>query len=306
MANMITKANAEALFEQDVVDGIIQDTVKQSKAMQLFRKLPNMTSTQMKMRVSNALPMAYWVDESTNNGRKGLTDMAWKNKFITAQELAVIVPIKQDVLDDANFDIWAEVEPRIAEAFGKAFDEAVFVGANKPSGFRDSILTTVAGIDGATITPATDETLYSTINRAMGVVEEDGYNPNGFVGGLDAKAKFRNMLDTTGQPIANTEIGEMPKYFIDNGAWDKSKAQLIVGDFSQAVYSIRQDITFKVLSEAVIQNPSTGEILYNLAQEDMVALRCVMRLGWEIPNPVTSLNGDETTRFPFAVIAPQA
>lgn len=304
--SMITKNNAEALFATDVANGIIQDTVKQSKAMQMFRKLPNMTANKTRLRVLDALPMAYWVDDATNNGRKKLTNMAWKNKFIVAQELAVIVPIKEDVLDDAEFDIWAEVEPRIAEAFGKAFDEAVFVGANKPSGYRDSILTSVASVDGATITPTADETLYSIINRAMGAVEESGYNPNAVVGGLDLKAKFRNMVDKNGQPITGTEIGELPKYYIDNGAWDKTKAQMIVGDFSQAVYAIRQDITYKVLTEAVIQDPSSGDILYNLAQDDMVALRCVMRLGWEIPNPVTSLEGDETERFPFAVVAPQA
>lgn len=77
---------------------------------------------------------------------------------------------------------------------------------------------------------------------------------------------------------------------------------MIVGDFTQAVYSIRQDITYKVLDQAIIQNPSDGEIMYNLAQEDMVALRVVMRLGWEIPNPITALQPDETVRFPFAAI----
>ena len=79
---------------------------------------------------------------------------------------------------------------------------------------------------------------------------------------------------------------------------------MLVGDFSQAVYSIRQDITFKVLDQAVIQDPSSGEILYNLAQDDMVALRVTMRLGWEVPNPINSLQPDEAVRFPFAVILP--
>ena len=145
-------------------------------------------------------------------------------------------------------------------------------------------------------------TLYSAINDAMVKVEESGYNPSGIVGGVDVKGKFRMMLDTSGQPIKGTEIDELPKAYIDNGAWDKTKAQMIVGDFTQAVYSIRQDITYKLLTEAVIQNPDDKEILYNLAQDDMVALRVVMRLGWEIPNPITALQPDETVRFPFAAI----
>ena len=34
----------------------------------------------------------------------------------------------------------------------------------------------------------------------------------------------------------------------------------------------------------------------------MVALRVVMRLGWEIPNPINALQPDESVRFPFAAI----
>lgn len=59
---------------------------------------------------------------------------------------------------------------------------------------------------------------------------------------------------------------------------------------AQIVYSIREDIIYKVLTEATIQNPD-GTIAYNLAQQDMVALRCVMRLGVAVLNPLTKANG---------------
>lgn len=295
---MITKSNVEALFEADLASEIIQGVTKQSAALTMFRKLPNMTSNKMKMRVLDALPLAYWVG-ATNNGRKQLTQMAWDNKYIVPEELAVIVPIKEDVLDDASIDIWAEVKPRIVEAFGKKIDQAIFVGVDKPLGFRADLLSSILNA-GAYVTQSS--TLYSAINDAMTKVEESGYNPSGIVGGVDVKGKFRMMLDTAGQPIKGTEIDSLPKAYIDNGAWDKSKASMIIGDFSQAVYSIRQDITYKILDQAVIQDPSTGDILYNLAQEDMVALRVVMRMGWEIPNPINALQPDESVRFPFAAI----
>ena len=138
----------------------------------------------------------------------------------------------------------------------------------------------------------------------MTEVEESGYNVTGLVGGVGLKGKFRMMTDTTGQPLNTTEIGNLKREYIDNGAWDKNASTLIVGDFNQAVYAIRQDVTYKVLTEAVIQDPSDGSILYNLAQDDMVALRVTMRLGWEIPNPVNAL--DETDyRFPFANLKPE-
>lgn len=89
--------------------------------------------------------------------------------------------------------------------------------------------------------------------------------------------------------------------FPNNGAFDKSKALMISGDFSQLVYSIRQDITFKLFTEGVVQN-TDGTIAYNLMQNDMVALRAVMRLGWEIPNPINALAKDKNKRCPFAVL----
>ena len=296
---MITKKNAEALFSVDEVSDIIQGVIKESAVLKMFTQLPNMTSGAMRMRVLDGLPMAYWVG-STNNGRKNLTEMAWANKYIVPEELAVIVPIKEDVLDDASIDIWAQVRPRLVEAIGKKIDQAILVGVDKPAGFRADLLTSILNA-GAYVTQG-GGTLYSAINDAMVKVEESGYNPTGIIGGVDVKGKFRMMLDTSGQPIKGTEIDELPKAYIDNGAWDKTKAQMIVGDFSQAVYSIRQDITYKLLTEAVIQDPSDGTIKYNLAQEDMVALRVVMRLGWEIPNPINALQPDESVRFPFAAI----
>ena len=298
---MITRQNAEALFSEDLVAEIIQGVTKQSAALRMFRRLPNMSSNIMRMRVLDALPMAYWVNDSTNNGRKNVTNAAWANKYIVPAEIAVIVPIKEDVLDDASIDIWGEIRPRLVEAIGKKIDQAIFVGVDKPSAWRADLLSSIAQA-GAYVPQASGTTLYSAINDAMVKVEESGYNPSGIVGGVDVKGKFRMMLDTSGQPIKGTEIDELPKAYIDNGAWDKSKAQMIIGDFTQAVYSIRQDITYKVLDQAIIQNPSDGEIMYNLAQEDMVALRVVMRLGWEIPNPITALQPDETVRFPFAAV----
>lgn len=299
MGQMISRSNAETLIDEQVSREIIEGAIKQSKAMTMFRRLPNMTSNKTKMRVLDSLPLVYW--QGSDNARKKLTKMAWDKKYITAEEMAVIVPIPENVLDDADYDIWAEVKPRIEEAMGKKFDQAVFTGDDKPAGFRADLLTSALNA-GATVSPLS--TLYLSIDKAMSYVEESGYNVSGVLGGMNVKSAFRTMLDNNGQPIKGTEIDSLAKAYVDNGAWDKSKAQMLVGDFNQAVYSIRQDITFKVLDQAVIQDPSSGEILYNLAQDDMVALRVTMRLGWEIPNPINSLQPDEAVRFPFAVILP--
>ena len=299
MAN-ITRTDVDSLIETQVANEIFEGVIKDSKALSMFKRLPNMTSDKTKLRVLDSLPVAYFVDESTNNGRKNTTKMAWDKKFINAAELAVIVPIKENVLNDSSIDIWAEVRPRIVEAFAKKIDNAMFFGVDKPTDWRKGLVPSV--IDAGAEVTETGK-LYSDINDVMTKVEESGYEVNGILGGVGLKGKFRMMTDTTGQPLNTTEIGSVRREFMDNGVWDKSKSTLIAGDFSQAVYAIRQDVTYKILDQAVIQD-TDGSILYNLAQDDMVALRVVMRLGWEIPNPVNALNETEA-RFPFASLKPK-
>ena len=299
---VISRTDVASLIETQVASEIFEGVVRDSKALSLFRRLPNMTSDKTKLRILDSLPLAYFVDETQNNGRKQTTKMAWDNKFINAEELAVIIPIKENVLNDTSIDIWAEVRPRIVEAMAKKIDNAIFFGVDKPTGWRAGLVPSVITA-GATVTE-TNKGLYSDINDTMVKVEESGYDVTGLLGGVGLKGKFRMMTDTTGQPLNTTEIGSLSRVFMDNGVWDKTKATLIAGDFSQAVYAIRQDITYKLLTEAVIQDPSTGDIAYNLAQEDMVALRVVMRLGWEIPNPINALN-ETASRFPFAALVPQ-
>ena len=298
----IDRTDIDALVETQVADEIFQGVVRESKALSMFKRLPNMTSDKTKLRILDSLPIAYFVDETSNNGRKNITKLAWDKKFINAAEIAVIVPIKENDLADADVDLWAQIRPRLVEAFGRKIDDAIFNGTGKPTDWRAGLIPSIINV-GANV-EETANGLYSDINDTMVKVEESGYEVNGIIGGVGLKGKFRMMTDTTGQPLQATEIGSVARHFMDNGVWDKTTSTLVAGDFSQAVYALRQDITYKVLTEAVIQDPTDGSILYNLAQDDMVALRVVMRLGWEIPNPVNALN-ETSARFPFASLKPE-
>lgn len=297
---MIAKNDVSALIDEQVVGEIFEGAQKESKVLSMFRRLPNMSSDKTKLRVSDALPVAYFVDESKNNGRKNLTKAAWKNVFLTAEEIAVIVPIKENLLNDASVDLWAEIRPQLTSAIAKTIDAAVFKGEGAPTSWGEGIIPQIIA-KGKKV--AETGKLYEDINKVMVEVEESGYDVNALLGGVGLKGKFRMMTDTTGQPLNTTEIGSLRREYLDNGAWDKETATLIAGDFNQAVYAIRSDVDYKVLTEAVIQDPSSGEILYNLAQEDMVALRVTFRMGYAIPNPVNALDGTET-RYPFAALVP--
>lgn len=308
-ANIIDRTGAESLIPETRAREIIQGTIAQSAVLSQGRKLPNLSSRTHKMPVLDMLPIAYFVNG--DNGNKKTTKMAWDKKIITAEEIAVIVPIPEAVLDDSEYDIWAEVRPRVEEAFGKVIDGAVLFGEDAPDSWRDDIVTTATSAT-SVVTLGSSDSLYDKIMGENGViakVEESGFFVTGHMADISMRAKLRGLKDSTGDPIFKANMQDGTRYSLDgsvmtfpnNGAFDKTKALMISGDFSQLVYAIRQDITFKLFTEGVVQN-TDGTIAYNLMQQDMVALRAVMRLGWEIPNPINSVQTNKTKRCPFAIL----
>ena len=94
---------------------------------------------------------------------------------------------------------------------------------------------------------------------------QTGYTVNGFAARPGLNWRLIGLRSAQGIPIyqANTIAdqdltgagGSMygyPLSMVDNGSWDQTKAQLIVGDWSKAIIGLRQDITFKLFTEGVI------------------------------------------------------
>lgn len=308
--NIVNRTDLSGLIPEPVTREIIQGVTEGSAVLQMGRRLPNMTSKTQTMNVLDMLPTAYFVNGDT--GMKQTTKMKWDKKKIYAEEIAVIVPIPEAVLDDADYDIWGEVRPRLVEAFGKVIDSAILFGTNKPTSWRDSVLDTCK--KAGSVVAATPY-IYDDIMAEGGViakVEESGYLVNGIMSAIQMRAKLRGLKDLNGVPLFKTDmqgatpyaLDGSPMYFPRNGAFDTTKALMFAGDWTELVYSIRQDITFKIFDQGVVQDPSDNSIVYNLMQNDMVALRAVMRLGWEIPNPKSAYNDNIANPCPFAVYAP--
>jgi HK97 family phage major capsid protein len=304
----IDRQAAEALIQEQLVTTVFQDVPKNSAVLALMRKLPNMTSKQTRVPVLDMLPIAYWVNGDT--GFKQTSQQAWDKVYLTAAELAVIVPIPEAVLDDSSYDIMGEVTPRVNEAMGIKIDHAMLFGKDRPAEWQNDIIT-LARQAGNNVS-ASGGITYDNIMGVGGLiskVEDSGYMVNGIVAAIRARAALRSLKDGNQHPLFVSDMKGNTPYALDgtpltfpqNGAFDGTIAQMIAGDFSQAVYSMRQDVTVKLLDQGVIQDPTTKEIIYNLAQQDMVALRVVMRLGWALPNPVTRLNSDRSN-VPFSYI----
>ena len=310
----IDRNSLSGLIPEPVTRDIMQGAIAESAVLRMGRRLANMSSKTQTINVLDALPSAFFVNgEATDTGAgeafKQTTKMAWDKKKLYAEEIAVIVPIPEAALDDADYDIWGEVKPRLTEAFGKVIDAAILFGTNKPSTWRAGVVpSAIAAGNGVPIGTSVFDDIMGE-SGLIAKVELDGFNPNGVMSAIQMRGKLRGLKDTTGQPIFKSDMQGATRYGLDgmdmyfpmNGAFDPAQAQMIVGDWSQLVYAIRQDMTFKIFTEGVIQDPTTKAITYNLMQNDMVALRAVMRLGWEIANPINAYNADIENPFPFSV-----
>lgn len=308
MANFtdtITRTGAEALIPVEHSNQIIQGIVEESSVLKLAKRLPNMSSKTLKMPVLNSLPYAYFVDGDT--GLKQTTKVDWANKVITAEEIAVIVPVADSILADSEYDIWAQIRPLVAQAFGQVIDKAILFGNNKPDSWNDGIVTE-AKAKGNFVQYSDDG--YADIMSKGGLislVENGGFMVNGYLAAMNTRAWLRGITDNNGQPLFRNGMTGGTTYTLDgqpivfprNGVMPNKMIDMIAGDWNQLVYAIRQDMTVTKSNQAVITD-ADGKVIYNLYQQDMTALRFVMRMGWQLPNPVSALGGENA--YPFAVL----
>jgi HK97 family phage major capsid protein len=283
-------------------------TTQQSVVMMMARRLRDMNRLETTLAVPSALTTANFVEGDT--GLIQTTEINWKDVTIRAEKLAAIVPIPKSVLDDSIVDIWSAARKDLAVAAGLAIDRAVLYGENKPTAWPDAI---VVGANSAGHQVSLGGFLdsYDAILGENGVysfVEGDGYAVTGNISPLSFRSVLRGTRTADGVPVFNAVPGELMTYELDgamtlfpvNGAGNDTY-KMISGMWNQLVYSVRSDMEFTLSTDSVIQD-SAGNIIYNLFQQDMAALKVTMRLGFQLPNAVNRVNENEATRYPFATL----
>lgn len=294
---------------------IIRGVIGRSKALELGRRLPDMKGKTYKLNVLSNLPVAGWVkNQTTPSGaadeikNKPISQMAYEGVDLVAEEIAVIIPVSLNTLrdvEDFGVELVPELQEQVIGAFQQVIDATIFFGTNSPwTGFTGLVAAATSAQAVVQWDGSAGITFYQAINDAMTLVEESGFVPTAIVGGPALNGAFRNTITTMGVLAGDQgEIGALPRHIDLTGAWDASTAFAIVGDFRYLVYSFREDMEMRVLNEATLVDPATGSVLYNLAQQDMVAFRFTLRLGAALPNPVNRVGANAGhAAYPFAII----
>lgn len=312
---MINRTEALALINQQDAGEVWQAVPQFSAAVRTFRHV-NMGTKQTRYPVIAALPNASFVsgeDIDDAYAIKPTTSMSWTDRVLEAEEIAGIVLIPENVIDDAatDFDLWAEVSPRIAEAVGVTLDRAVFFGTDAPASWPVGLVpgAIAAGNEYTEGTSSVD--LAEDINQTFALVEDDGYDPSSAYARRRIRARLRGLRAsaTDNTPIFTTSLSSggllvpqvlgTPIEYVTNGAWDDAVSTMLVGDPNFAILGIRQDITYKFLDQAAV---TVNGALISLAERDLLGLRFKMRVGFQTAETLTIEGG--STAYPFATLTP--
>lgn len=309
----VSRADALALIVEQRSNEILARARETSVCMATFRSVP-VSSRTLKMAMVDSFPSAQWLlagtapDDDVDIVKKPTTDMTWTSKDLTAEEAAVIVVIPENVIDDVEINLWAEVEARCSEAIAKLIDATLLFGEAPVGSIPPSF--PAGGIHGLAVAagnevPGTGNDLAEDLNSLLGLVEADGFDASQAYSGTGVRAQLRGLRDSNGQFLYSTSmqggspsnvIWGVPITYVTNGAWNATKSAMIAGDPTMAVIGMRQALVAKRLDQATV-----GDI--NLAERDALALRMKIRIGFTVvvPKGVGSPAGNP---FPFATLKP--
>lgn len=308
--NIVGRADvADAMIPDQIINEIIEEAPKSSVMLTNARRTP-MSKGKAKQPVLAELPDAYWVDDDT--GMKQTSKATWKNQTITAEELAVIVPVPDALIDDSDVPLWAQIRPLLAEAIGHKIDGAALFGQDKPNSWPTDIFT-AAKAAGNAIEAGTNADLGADVAALGALVADQGFAINGFASKPGLNWQLIGLRTETGQPIyapamSQSQPATLYGYGLGevySGAWEPDKATMLGLDWDKQVVGIRQDITYDLFSEGVISD-AEGKVVLNLMQQDTKALRVVMRVGWQTAIPVTRASKGKKKIYPGGVITPAA
>lgn len=270
----ILKTNSEGLIPVEQSEEIVQGVIKGSAIMNLSR-LEEMGTSKKTISVLEGVN-AYFAGESEKIGVNDNSE--FRPVDLETKKLAVIIPFSNEMLNESIVDVVEELKPQIIEQFHRKFDDEAINGTS--SVYAQSLISAAAG-SGNTISAGTttDTSLIQDISDTMALVEDAGYDVNGFVAHHSFKAEARMLKDDNGNALY-TPQGSTPAEFYGqpiNHSFgvNKDTTKLLLGDWRYSVVGVQGEIRYKVLDQATVGT-------YNLAEQDMSALRAILPVAYVI------------------------
>lgn len=301
MANQVplsgaTQAAGGYLIPPQYAEPLVQTILREQAVAQLARTMV-LRGRQMIFTTYLGRPIVGFVDEAA---LKPITGASWGQVTVGIQELAAIVPFTNQLLEDAVYDPTLLVGQDVEAALAQKIDANALGlegGVGITSQFATNLAATTQYVEYDGTRP---DGLALAISQGMGLVEANGGNPDG----VALSWTFRQVIREARQTAAGLGAAQ-PVYAgaqgagaIATGALDPfqglraafttnltnvaspagaGKIIGIVGDWSNAIMLVRNDINVDRSAEATLNN---GGTLIHLWQQNMQAMRYSVRVGF--------------------------
>ena len=243
----------------------------------------------------------FWTDEG---GKKKSTQPKFSVVVQTLKKLAAIVPFTEEILEDSAINLTSLVATLFAEAVSKEEDIQFFAGTGAPwTGILNNGSVNIVQQASGDVNQVTVDDL----------IDMEDATPAGALAG--AKYYFhrtilsvlRKLKDSNGNyilvPAANGQPATLNGRPYETSEAFPAKSEVTTGDpyilFANlkqaAVFGDKQQLRVKLLDQATITDTDDSTVL-NLAEQDMVALRIVERVGYVValPKAATVLKAQAT------------
>lgn len=292
----ITRDDLATIIQEEYSTELLSNAVDNSVALQAFRRVDMGTKVQ-NLPVLATIPEAEWIGETAEDGTKPTGKATWGNKVLTAEEVAVIIPVHENALEDATQQVLDELTRHGGAALGRKLDLAVLFGTDKPVSWTSPALHPAAVAANQTIAvgDAQDgDDLGGSILQAAGLVDEAGWDPTDLLAPRGTRFRIANLRDTNGATIftpalrdATTNLDDfagLAARWVPGLVWDRDAAEAMVVDRDRVIIGVREDVSVKFLDQATLTD---GDSTINLAERDMVALRFKARYAYVLGNTRT-------------------
>lgn len=297
----ISRSEVATLIQEEYANTLLDYALQGSTALAAFPTV-SMGSKLTHLPVLATLPDAGWVSESATapEGVKPQSQVTWEDRTLVAEELAVIIPVHEDVLADCTVGALDQIAQLGGQAIGKKLDQAVFFGTSKPASWVSPALLPAAVTAGQVVENITgvanESDLVGATNQVAEAIALAGWQPDTLVSSLAIRYQVANLRDKNGQLVFRDDsLLGFNTLFNRNGAWDPESASALIVDSTRVRIGIRQDITVKFLDQATL---STG---LNLAERDMVALRLKARFAYVLGTAATPMGNN---KYPVGAVVP--
>lgn len=288
LPDSIVRADIEAAIREGYSGEFLKSAKGTSAVLQAV-PTKTMSNKTVKFSTRSERPTAAWVTDTDNTARKPKSKIEWSYVTATAEEIAVIIPVHEDTIADADEDVLAEITAEGGAALGRKLDEAVLYGTEKPvswtspawlpSATSASQIYTVAESAGAS-------DLYGAHLVAAGALADKGVMVSRAVAAPSLRWNLANLRDDEGRLLVGGQNLPFNTTYSDNGTFDTDEAISFLIDPNHVRIGIRKQLEVKFSDQAYLTGTEGDG--YSLWERDMVALRFVMRIAYVQDTGLTS------------------